>query len=236
MARKNPNPEANPIIQALLDLQKAGMPMDGFIDEVKKHPDILATATKENKSHRYPNKRIEFVQETNINKNHTAIMSLAQKDKTAALLFEMMAKIIRQENNIQISVLDCMRILNIGKATAVKSLKILQDNGFIRVILQGSGHRPSIYNLNPELVWVGNPINKANAIKEFYEAIGDEKHLTFVNLDKQNEQETVTDVKIPLDEGMFIRATEIRYIEKEPSDDDNTEDSNTITDGDNVPF
>lgn len=233
---KNPNPKANPIIQALLDLQKAGMQMDGFIEEVNKHPDILAAATQLNKTHRYPNRRIDFVQETNIRENHKAILSLSQQDKTAVLVFETMAKIIRQDNNIQFSIDDCMRILNMSKPTAIKAMKTLQENGFIRIVLKPAGQRPAVYNLNPELVWVGNPAIRDIAIKEFYEAIGDERHFAFASLNKQNEYETVSEVKVPLENGKVIRATEIRYIKKESSNNSDSEDSNTITDGDNVPF
>lgn len=194
-----PELKNNPIIQMLLACESCGVSSPEIVKKLLNDSGKLEEITKVYEKNQYSDiNKMRYTQMANM-KKHKAKISLIKENKTAAVIFDLMAGHCAFYNYIQISQSQIAKLIGGSKKTISNALDYLKENGFVRVVAKESSRMPPVYQLNPTLVWMGKPKQQLIAINVFNKAIGKEILEKFNALDNQYKNVRMSYLSIPLE-------------------------------------
>lgn len=170
MCRKDckPNKENSGIIQALLDIKKAGGEaslVDALIEMLRENESLLIEAEELFKGHQYPQHSLAFCKLSN---EFEFARFLSPK---ALVLLIAMCQNMWHGNLIQLSQRDILKITSISSLSSIKpALKELIDCGCITIAIEGTTRKPTVYMVNPCIATIGREISYLKDI--FWEYTG----------------------------------------------------------------
>lgn len=167
--RNTANPGNLSVIQALLDLQGAGIDVTHVIDQCKKDPRRVATAEATFKAHQYPDKSVTYAMISNARDNSV----LENLDIEAAILLMLYIKNMYVNNYVSCTRKQAIALLHITERTYVRIRKQLLDYGCIAIARPYKRGSAEVIMVNPEIACVGK--NKDTEIEEFWELVNDQK-------------------------------------------------------------
>lgn len=167
----NPNnPTCSTSVQILLDLQRAGFPLqqiEELLEFANDNNDKLQKADKIFNEHQYPDNNITFFQ-GNRDLQITCFLS-ANEMKILYLMMQNM----RKGNLVELSIADIKTYIDISDKTATKALNDLKDKGCIAVQFSRSKTRGTVFMVNPDIAVTGK-VKKGELQRIFWHLTGSE--------------------------------------------------------------